>query len=87
MSNKDIFLVIGGSGFLGRHVVDALVARGDIVSTFDIVQRFHDVPHFTGDMSEQSQMEDALRKVSECHYDMHSHILQTTVPTRAARHV
>lgn len=67
MSNRDTFLVVGGSGFLGRHVVEALVARGDAVATFDIVQRYHDVPHFTGDMSEQSQVEDALRKVSVLH--------------------
>ncbi|EJF63159.1 3-beta hydroxysteroid dehydrogenase/isomerase [Dichomitus squalens] len=63
MSGKrDIYLVIGGSGFLGRHVVEALLARGDSVSVFDIVQRHHDVPFYSGDISEEEQVSDALRK-------------------------
>lgn len=63
MSNRDIFLVVGGSGFLGRHIVQAFQARGDSVCTFDIVQRYHDVPHYTGDISDQTQIESALQKV------------------------
>ncbi|RDX49957.1 C-3 sterol dehydrogenase [Lentinus brumalis] len=59
---KDVYLVIGGSGFLGRHVVEALLARGDAVSVFDIVQRYHDVPFYMGDISEEEQVADALRK-------------------------
>ena len=29
-------LVTGGGGFLGRHVIDALLARGDVVRTLDL---------------------------------------------------
>ena len=60
---KDVYLVIGGSGFLGRHVVEALLARGDTVSVLDIVQRYHDVPFYSADISEEEQVSDALRKV------------------------
>ena len=62
-TSKNVYLVIGGSGFLGRHIVNALLARGDSVSVFDIVQRYHDVPFYTGDITEQDSISDALRKV------------------------
>lgn len=61
--SKDIYLVIGGSGFLGRHIVNALLARGDTVSVFDIVQRYHDTPFYSGDITEQGSISEALSKV------------------------
>jgi sterol-4alpha-carboxylate 3-dehydrogenase (decarboxylating) len=64
MSNsKEVYLVIGGSGFVGRHIVDALRARGDAVAVFDIVQRYHDVPFYTGDIAEEGSISTALEKV------------------------
>lgn len=68
-SARDSYLVIGGSGFLGRHIVEALLARGDVVSAFDIVQRYHDVPFYGGDISEEDQVADAIQKVRPLAYD------------------
>ncbi|KIK69653.1 hypothetical protein GYMLUDRAFT_34045 [Collybiopsis luxurians FD-317 M1] len=61
-ASKDFYLVIGGSGFVGRHIVEQLLARGDNVSVFDIVQRYHDVPFYSGDISDQEQVSTALRR-------------------------
>ncbi|KAJ7505379.1 C-3 sterol dehydrogenase [Mycena galericulata] len=57
----DIYMVVGGSGFVGRHIVQQLVDRGDNVSVLDLVQRYHDVPFYSADITDQAQVAAALR--------------------------
>lgn len=65
MGAPESYLVIGGSGFLGRHIVESLLSRGEKeVAVFDIVQRYHDVQFFSGDITNEDQVADAIRKVS-----------------------
>jgi sterol-4alpha-carboxylate 3-dehydrogenase (decarboxylating) len=63
---RDSYLVIGGCGFLGRHIVEQLLARGEqAVAVFDLVQRHHDknVTFFTGDICNPNDLGSALQKV------------------------
>jgi len=62
---RDVYMVIGGNGFLGRHIVQQLADRGDIVSVFDIVERYKDVPFYAGDISDPNSVASALRKVRD----------------------
>ena len=66
MGPKDSYLVIGGCGFLGRHIVEQLLARGEqAVAVFDLVQRHHDhnIQFFTGDICNPNDLSNALQKV------------------------
>jgi len=63
--SSDSFLVIGGSGFLGRHIVNALLARGETaVAVLDIVQDDfpREIQFISGDIVNQQEVEDAIRK-------------------------
>ncbi|EGW05091.1 Sterol-4-alpha-carboxylate 3-dehydrogenase, decarboxylating, partial [Cricetulus griseus] len=58
--------VIGGSGFLGQHMVEQLLARGYAVNVFDIRQGFDNpqVQFFIGDLCSQQDLYPALKGVS-----------------------
>ncbi|ELV10939.1 sterol-4-alpha-carboxylate 3-dehydrogenase, decarboxylating [Tupaia chinensis] len=58
--------VIGGSGFLGQHMVEQLLARGYAVNVFDIRQGFDNpqVKFFLGDLCSQQDLYPALKGVS-----------------------
>ncbi|CAG8467681.1 18243_t:CDS:2 [Acaulospora morrowiae] len=62
---SDIYLVIGGEGFLGHWIVDLLLKRGDKnVSTFDLSQRYFDekVTYYAGDLCNYRDVDDAIKK-------------------------
>jgi sterol-4alpha-carboxylate 3-dehydrogenase (decarboxylating) len=45
-------VIIGGGGFLGRHLVEKLLLAGHTVSVFDLRATFNDerLTFFTGDL-------------------------------------
>uniref|UniRef100_A0A8C4QNH3 Sterol-4-alpha-carboxylate 3-dehydrogenase, decarboxylating n=1 Tax=Eptatretus burgeri TaxID=7764 RepID=A0A8C4QNH3_EPTBU len=55
-------VVIGGSGFLGHHLVEGLLLRDYVVRVFDLRQSFHDdrVTFFLGDLCEKQALIAAL---------------------------
>lgn len=66
------FLVTGGAGFIGSHIVEALVARGDRVRVLDNLSTGHrvnlagfasDVEFMTGDITNPTDVAQAVRGV------------------------
>ncbi|KAI8609575.1 3beta-hydroxysteroid dehydrogenase [Chytriomyces sp. MP71] len=60
---KDKWLVVGGCGFLGRAIVDQLLARNESVAVFDLRQGFDDdrVEFFTGDLTKRADVDAAVK--------------------------
>ncbi|KAJ7895077.1 3-beta hydroxysteroid dehydrogenase/isomerase family-domain-containing protein [Mycena leptocephala] len=61
-ASKDVYLVLGGDVFVGRHVVEQLKARGDTVFVFDSTQRHDDVECYSGNICVPDQVTDAIQK-------------------------
>ncbi|KAF8066699.1 3-beta hydroxysteroid dehydrogenase/isomerase family-domain-containing protein [Lyophyllum atratum] len=61
-TSKDVYLVLGGDVFVGRHVVERLKARGDTVSVFDTCQKYVDVPFYSGEITVPEQISSAIQQ-------------------------
>lgn len=74
-------LVLGGNGFIGSHVVDALVGAGHSVRVFDRSpdswrSPIEGVRYFLGDFEDRPLLGEALQGV-----DLVVHLISTTVPS------
>jgi UDP-glucose 4-epimerase len=67
-----VFLVTGGAGFIGSHLCDALVARGDSVRVLDNLSTGHrgnlpaGVALFEGDVADPAAVAEAMEGVDGC---------------------
>ncbi len=74
-------LILGGSGFLGSHVVDRFLAGGHEIAVYDLAtERFRRTPdgvaHFGGDLRNVAALEEAL----STGFDAVLHFISTTTP-------
>ncbi|MBE9570602.1 MAG: NAD-dependent epimerase/dehydratase family protein, partial [Proteobacteria bacterium] len=76
-------LVLGGAGFIGSHIVDALVVRGHKVRIFDLLnistqnlkQSIDSVEILGGDFNNVNDISPALEDI-----DVVVHLVCTTLP-------
>jgi sterol-4alpha-carboxylate 3-dehydrogenase (decarboxylating) len=63
---KKLCTVVGGCGFLGRHLAEGLLAKGYEVQVFDLRKTFDDdrIRFFTGDLCKKEDLLPALASVS-----------------------
>lgn len=79
-------LVLGGAGFIGRHLCSSLTADGHNVTAFDLLPsggrvdwpRIEGVHWFAGDFSNVADLESALVGI-----DLIIHLISTTIPKKS----
>lgn len=87
MPKAELNLVLGGAGFLGSHVAEALLRRGRAVRVFDRphadMSRLDEIPHgwefVGGDFLNEADQAEALRGVSTVF-----HLISTTIPATSS---
>jgi UDP-glucose 4-epimerase len=76
-NNQQVALLLGGNGFLGRHLARALQARGVVTRIYDRGQHAQATPHnFVGDFATGEGLTQALEGV-----DIVYHLISTTIPS------